>query len=393
MSDETVRGVYHCKAQPDPNGVYIGRPGPYGNPFQLEDAKDDAARADVIARHAAWVRGQPHYQRFIRRTLAGKRLGCWCAPRPCHGDILHAIAGDGGPTKEPVLVFGSNVQGIHGRGAALDAVRFHGAIRGVGEGPQGNAYGVPTRTMVNGQLVTLPPDDVRAGIWRFLDYAAGHPEQSFRITRLGCGLAGLDELDVWAWFQDGRKLPNLEWPGIWRVDAKTGRLPVRVVIAGSSTFDTRNPAAIEWGLAELDRLMAPFMARAQNGEAGWPTPVSGGAIGVDDLGERWAVTRLGHLAVPFERWPADWQNPSLKAIGQRTRGDGTPYAPIAGMVRNTDMAWSATHLLAFWDGQSPGTRNMIDLGKNFNLRVHCTTIPSTFIRPNRRPGASAARRG
>lgn len=79
--------VVHCKARR--YDVYIGRPGPWGNPFKIGPR---CTRDEAIARFESWVRGQPELVARVRRELRGKVLGCWCAPRPCHGDVLARIA-------------------------------------------------------------------------------------------------------------------------------------------------------------------------------------------------------------------------------------------------------------------------------------------------------------
>jgi uncharacterized protein DUF4326 len=75
-------------ARGEPFDVYIGRPGPWGNPFVLGR---DGDRATVIARHAAWITGQPALMARLGE-LRGRVLGCHCKPEPCHGDILAALA-------------------------------------------------------------------------------------------------------------------------------------------------------------------------------------------------------------------------------------------------------------------------------------------------------------
>jgi hypothetical protein len=64
--------------------VYIGRPSKWGNPFFL-DSED--SRAEVIHKYREWIITQEHLIRDLP-SLAGKKLGCWCSPRPCHGDVL-----------------------------------------------------------------------------------------------------------------------------------------------------------------------------------------------------------------------------------------------------------------------------------------------------------------
>lgn len=100
------------------------------------------------------------------------------------------MAGFMGPLGRPVVfVFGSNREGRHGKGAALAAQRYHGAARGVAEGPTGRAYAITTKELRPGQpSVTLA--DIGAGITKFLTYARQHPGTDFRVVELGCGLAG-----------------------------------------------------------------------------------------------------------------------------------------------------------------------------------------------------------
>lgn len=69
--------------------VYIGRPGMWGNPFILGR---DGNREEVIAKYREWLLSDPVMVALVRRQLRGKRLGCWCAPKPCHGDVLAEIA-------------------------------------------------------------------------------------------------------------------------------------------------------------------------------------------------------------------------------------------------------------------------------------------------------------
>ncbi len=78
--------VVHCKRHA--YDVYIGRPGTWGNPFRIGR---DGGRDEVIARYEAWLGHQPTLLARLGE-LRGKRLGCWCAPRPCHGDVLARLA-------------------------------------------------------------------------------------------------------------------------------------------------------------------------------------------------------------------------------------------------------------------------------------------------------------
>lgn len=88
---------------------------------------------------------------------------------------------------DEIFVFGSNLQGRHGKGAALEALQRHGAWLGCGEGIQGNSYAIPTKATPY-QSLSLP--EIAAAVERFLDFAICHPELTFRVTAIGCGLAG-----------------------------------------------------------------------------------------------------------------------------------------------------------------------------------------------------------
>lgn len=93
---DNVRRVVHCKKEP--YDVYIGRPGPWGNPFSenprsVAEVKVDS-REEAIACFEEWLRQDPVMIERVKTELKGKVLGCWCAPRNCHGDVLARIANE-----------------------------------------------------------------------------------------------------------------------------------------------------------------------------------------------------------------------------------------------------------------------------------------------------------
>ena len=71
--------------------VYIGRPSKWGNPFRIGA---DGTRRDVIEKYRAWIAKRLDLLTSLHE-LKGKRLGCFCKPQPCHGDVLAELA-DGG---------------------------------------------------------------------------------------------------------------------------------------------------------------------------------------------------------------------------------------------------------------------------------------------------------
>ena len=88
-TDTTAPRVVHCKRSS--YDVYIGRPGPWGNPFEIGK---DGTRAEVIEKYRQWLDTKPELITQAKHELRGKTLGCWCAPNPCHGDVLLEIANE-----------------------------------------------------------------------------------------------------------------------------------------------------------------------------------------------------------------------------------------------------------------------------------------------------------
>jgi len=105
-----------------------------------------------------------------------------------------------------VFVFGSNLAGRHGKGAALFALKNHGARYGQGEGRQGNSYGIPTK---DERIQTLGLDAIASGVTRFCEYASLHPEETFEVTAVGCGLAGYTPEQIAPLFEDAPSNCNL----------------------------------------------------------------------------------------------------------------------------------------------------------------------------------------
>lgn len=113
----------------------------------------------------------------------------------------------------PVFVFGSNLAGRHGKGAALFAQNARGARYGVGEGYMGNSYALPTK---DGALRTLALDEIERHVANFLAFARCHRELMFQVTAIGCGLAGYSPAEIAPLFEhapDNCVLP-FEFKGI-----------------------------------------------------------------------------------------------------------------------------------------------------------------------------------
>lgn len=110
-----------------------------------------------------------------------------------------------------IFVFGSNLAGRHGKGAALTAFREHGAIYGQGIGLQGNSYAIPTK---DENIVTLPLNKIKKYVDQFIRFAKLNPEKQFQVTRIGCGFAGYEDTDIAPFFADAPD--NCILPVGWR---------------------------------------------------------------------------------------------------------------------------------------------------------------------------------
>ena len=103
-----------------------------------------------------------------------------------------------------IFVFGSNLSGMHGGGAALVAYRKFGAVWGQGVGLQGKSYGIPT---MQGGVETIIPY-----VNDFIDFARQHPELVFLVTRIGCGIAGCSDEEIAPLFKSAAGMPNVILP-------------------------------------------------------------------------------------------------------------------------------------------------------------------------------------
>lgn len=112
-----------------------------------------------------------------------------------------------------IFVFGSNLAGRHGKGAALFARKYHGAIYGQAEGLQGQAYAIPTK---GHDLKPLPLGEIAEHVKTFLRFAEVHADLTFHVTPIGCGLAGYKPHQIAPMFalvsNNVLLPPEFEWP-------------------------------------------------------------------------------------------------------------------------------------------------------------------------------------
>jgi hypothetical protein len=103
-----------------------------------------------------------------------------------------------------IFVFGSNLQGLHGGGAARYALNHFGAVWGQGVGLQGRSYAIPT--MQGG------PETIAPHVDEFIAFAAAHPELTFLVTPIGCGIAGFHAREIAPLFRAALGQPNISLP-------------------------------------------------------------------------------------------------------------------------------------------------------------------------------------
>ena len=123
----------------------------------------------------------------------------------------HRIASDRIATlgENEIFVFGSNIQGSHGGGAAWYAYKNFGAEWGVGEGLTGRTYALPT---MEGKA------SLQHAVEHFIACAKEHPEQTFLVTAVGCGIAGYTPDEVAPLFKEATSLENVYLPQVfWSV--------------------------------------------------------------------------------------------------------------------------------------------------------------------------------
>jgi hypothetical protein len=301
-------------------------PGAWANPWHEDPFLSEDERR---GRFFDFIDFQPWFREAMRRELTGALVGV-DADREIDARMLDSVMAICKHTEllHPVLVFGSNLAAIHGKGAAREAALHYGAEDRVSEGLCAQSYALPTK---NHGIAALPLDAIEENISRFLAHARANPRREYLLTRVGCGLAEHDPEQIGPLFASAPE--NVFLPGVW--EHYRGTSVTRVIVAGSRSVTSQS------GVSEiLDRVL---------GSLDRPTIVSGGARGVDHIGECYAVER----GLPLERFPAWWH----------TQGRA------AGAYRNQRMSWRATHLVAIWDGQSRGTKNMIDTARADGLGV------------------------
>lgn len=114
-----------------------------------------------------------------------------------------------------IFVFGSNLSGRHGKGAAKTALGW-GAKWGQAKGLQGRTYGIPTKDASIRRTLSIV--EIKPFVDEFIEFAKTNPNLIFLVTEIGCGLAGLKPKQVAPLFSECKELSNIYLPSrFWHV--------------------------------------------------------------------------------------------------------------------------------------------------------------------------------
>lgn len=275
--------------------------------------------------------------------------------------------------QKSVFVFASSMSGELKSSSARYAARLHGAIPGTPEGlllaeDAPAAYALP---LLNQEGQPLPFDWMARAVESLFAFAQERGDLMFQVPRLDLDVRLPEGQEIASLFDQAPE--NFLLSGLWHVRTHPG--DHRLIVAGSRQIGAprKTKTAAE---AELDRARVQFereavfasLDRLTANLAGRIEVVSGMAAGPDTLGGEWAAAR-GHSVQPL---PAQWNL----------------YGKSAGMLRNSQMAWYSTHLVAFWDRTSRGTQHMIQDARRNGLAVRVVTPPAfqPSATPSQAPG-------
>jgi len=112
-----------------------------------------------------------------------------------------------------IFVFGSNLRGIHGAGAAKTALQW-GAKYGQASGLQGQTYAIPTK---DADIETMTVEQIKPYVDIFIEFAKSNPGLTFLVTDIGCGLAAHDPKNIAPLFEPALPYPNIILPDVFKL--------------------------------------------------------------------------------------------------------------------------------------------------------------------------------
>lgn len=172
------------------------------NLVMLEMAEDTMPAPKAMPTPAP--QAMPAPQAIPLRSLSFNRIDMPTSPKRCTPRFVSTLR------PNEIFVFGSNLQGIHAGGAARTARLHFGAVMGQGVGLQGQSYAIPT---MQGGVETIRPY-----VEEFVAFAKAHPEWTFLVTPIGCGIAGFEPEDIAPLFAAAKAIDNITLPAsFWKL--------------------------------------------------------------------------------------------------------------------------------------------------------------------------------
>lgn len=178
--------------------------------------------------------------------------------------------------EDEIFVFGSNLAGHHGGGAAMTAFERFGAEWGNGEGPQGRSYAIPT---MQGGVETIKPY-----VDRFLDLAREWDQNTFLVTRIGCGIAGFTPEQIAPLFDRALDMYNVVLPRDF-YDILVARRAAERAVPGQPVMPPMRKSSrrmdAAWALDVFDR--APYVTLALIRPDGLPYSLPVSIVRADEV--------------------------------------------------------------------------------------------------------------
>lgn len=145
-----------------------------------------------------------------------------------------------------IFVFGSNLAGRHGKGAALHAKEYYGAQPGVGVGRTAGSYAIPTK---DEKLDPLPLEKIEKHVKTFLQYAREHADLDFFVTRIGCGLAGYTNEQIAPMFKGAPV--NCQFDAQWKPLLKEIDSDISLALEEDAAWDKASDEALQKTEAQI----------------------------------------------------------------------------------------------------------------------------------------------
>lgn len=258
-----------------------------------------------------------------------------------------------------IFVFGSNTEGRHGKGAALEAKQKYGAIQGQARGLQGDSYAIVTKDLSKG-MRSIPLESIATEVKQFIDFARRNRNIDFIVSPIGCGLAGYSPSEIAPMFRYAPS--NVDLPDQFVEILQ----PLEFTIAATGHRPDKLGREYEYEGPYSNMLLSEFTKILVQYEPS--CIITGMALGVDTLWVLAGMT-LGIpfiAAVPFEGQETKWLDESKEMYwnilnhplcNQVVKVCEPGYAGWKMQKRNVWMIDHSDLLVSVWDGTDGGTAN------------------------------------